>query len=86
MLINIIGWIGSFCFSISAVPDTYRALKTGLKPHHHWDLLGLWFIGELFAMIYFGITYTIWDPLMLNYGFNFCCLCVIIYYKLYGRC
>lgn len=84
-LLNLLGWIGAFCFAVSAFPDTYRALKSKQKPHHKWDLLMLWWTGELCTMLYFGIKYTIFDPVMLNYLFNFGCLCIIIYYKLFGR-
>jgi len=82
VLINTIGWIGSLCFAICAIPPAYLAWKLGKTPLD-WGLLSLWFAGEVLTMTY--ILLTTQDIILLtNYTVNFLCLLVIIRYKIFS--
>lgn len=81
ILITIMGWIGSLCFAVCAVPPAYLAWKQKSTPLD-WGLLSLWFIGELFTLLYVLIT-TQDIILLTNYVANFLCLLVIIRYKVF---
>lgn len=75
-----LGWIGSICFACCGIPQAWQAHRTKSTSDLSWSFLLLWFFGELLTIQY------IWPkqdyPLLLNYSINFCCLLVIIYYKI----
>jgi len=79
-----IGWIGSICFSICAVPQAYQSYKQGNSNGlSHYTLI-LWMVGEICTLMYVSSTLFSWS-LVINYMFNLLCLSVIIYYKYLPR-
>jgi len=77
---ELIGWIGSICFSICALPQAYQSWSHKHSKGLSYATLLLWFIGEVCTLVYVASTAFNW-PLVTNYIFNLACLCVIIYYK-----
>jgi uncharacterized protein with PQ loop repeat len=78
-----LGWVGSICFSICAVPQAYSSIKQGHSNGISWLFLILWFIGEVCTIIY--VLPKLDYPLLLNYTGNMLCLLVMIRYKLSPR-
>lgn len=78
-MLEVIGWIGSICFSICAVPQAYQSYKDKHSNGISWAFLYLWFIGEVGTIAYVLPTFN-W-PLLTNYACNLACLLVIFYYK-----
>jgi len=75
---EIIGWISAVLFACCGIPEVLIALKTG-DSGLSWWFLGMWFWGEVLAIIYvLGKSHAIklW-PLFFNYGLNILCLIVI---------
>lgn len=79
--INTLGWIGSLCFAVCALPPAYLAWKLGRTPLD-WGLLSLWSMGEICTLLY--VFFTTGDVILLtNYTANFMCLLVILRYKIF---
>jgi len=75
---ELIGWISAILFACCGVPEVLIALKTG-DSGLSWGFLGMWFGGEIFAIIYTlskSKVIKLW-PLLFNYGLNILCLIVI---------
>ena len=76
---EIIGWIGSICFSLCALPQAVASFKQGHSDGISKIFLALWLTGEICMLWYtwrFGNL-----PITLNYLANLACLLVIIRYK-----
>ena len=77
--LDIIGWIGSMCFCLSAAPQAWLSIKQGNAEGVSSGMLTLWLIGEVFSLVY------VWPkkhrPLIYNYIINLVFLLVIIFYK-----
>jgi hypothetical protein len=81
--LNVIGWIGSGCFAICAVPQAYTAVRQGHSNGISWLFLALWLTGEVLTIAY---VLPKWDfPLLVNYFGNLACLLVILHYKIKPR-
>ena len=80
---EIIGWVGSFIFSICAVPLAYEAWKTK-KVNTNMTFINLWFAGEVLTLVYVLYTEPLL-PLIANYIFNILCILIVYYYKLGGK-
>lgn len=78
-----IGWIGSLLLAFCGLPQAITAIKTKSGKGISWIFLIMWFIGELFTLIY------IWPksdmPLIINYSANLAFLLIIIYYKIWDN-
>jgi uncharacterized protein with PQ loop repeat len=81
--VEIIGWIGSVCFALSGIPQAWKCYKSGHSRGLSWGFLGLWFVGEIFTLIYIVPTGNV--PLIFNYSFNFLVLTVLLRYKIWER-
>lgn len=79
-MLNLLGWIGSVCFAICAIPQAWETFRKGRAEGVSWIFLILWLVGELCTLIYV-LPQKNW-PLLLNYIGNLCCLLVIIRYKI----
>lgn len=75
---EIVGWIGSICFAICGLPAAYEAIRDKACSYS-WTFLALWGIGEVFTSIY--VIYLGNLALLFNYGMNFICLVILIYYN-----
>jgi uncharacterized protein with PQ loop repeat len=77
---EIIGWVGSICFSICAIPQAYQSIKKKHSRGINYSTLWLWAIGEVCMIIYeFNDIPSL--PRLSNYLFNIGSLAVILYYK-----
>lgn len=79
-LLELIGWIGSIAFALSAAPQALKSVQDGHSDGIAVGMLALWFVGEICSLVYVWPKKHI--PLITNYVLNFIFLCVIIYYKL----
>ena len=84
MNLEIIGWIGSVCFSICAIPQSYRSWKDGHSEGISMLFLWLWFVGEA-TMIIYGFAVLKNLPVLTNYIVNFICLLIIMKFKYWRR-
>jgi uncharacterized protein with PQ loop repeat len=80
---ELIGWLGSICFALCALPQAIHAYKTKSAEGITWGLLSLWFIGEILTIIY--VLPKGYAPLLFNYISNIVLLSIIIYYKIQDR-
>lgn len=73
-----IGFLSSVLLVLCGIPDLYRGIfqKRVLCP---WDLLIIWFLGELFGLAY--VLYIGDKPLLLNYGLNTAITGTLLYMK-----
>jgi uncharacterized protein with PQ loop repeat len=78
-LAEILGWLGSICLAVCAIPQAWMSFKDKHSEGISWAFLLLWAFGEVFALAY---VYDKLDlPLLLNYATNILVLGVILYYK-----
>jgi uncharacterized protein with PQ loop repeat len=78
-----IGWFGSVCFSLSALPQAYKSWSEGHSKGISWGLLILSFLGELCSLVYIYPLNIL--AFVINYVLNLVFLSIIIYYKLVPR-
>jgi uncharacterized protein with PQ loop repeat len=84
-MIEFVGWLGSLCFAVCALPQVIQTVKEKNADGISHGLFWLWFFGEIFTIIYVWFDkYSL--PLIVNYVFNLILLSIIGYYKyLYGK-
>ena len=74
-----IGYLGSLLLTICGIPEVIRTVKDD-KCHLGWSMLLLWTLGEIFMIIY---AFYLWNgPLIMNYGFNFFVVGIMLFYKI----
>lgn len=79
-LAEILGWLGSLCLAVCAIPQAWMSYKDKHSEGISWAFLLLWAFGEIFALAY---VYDKLDlPLLMNYATNILVLAIILYYKL----
>jgi len=84
MILSCCGWIGSFLFSVCAIPQSWKCYKDKNAHGISWTFLALWFFGEILTFIY--VLFTIHSlPLLLNYVISMLGLLCIIYFKIVGE-
>ena len=80
-----LGWLGALLFSISAIPQVIKTIKTKEADDLSLCFLLLWFFGEVCTLIYILIDDSILNithyPLYINYVANI----VMITYLLYAK-
>lgn len=76
---EVIGWIGSICFSMCAMPQAWQSWKQKHSDGVNFWFLCLWTVGEVCMIIYTLPMKSL--PLTVNYLFNLLCLLVIIHYR-----
>lgn len=77
---EILGWIGSIAFALSAIPQMFKSYKDKNSDGLAWGLLILWIVGELFSLLY--VLPLNQYPMITNYIVNLIFLFVILYYKI----
>jgi len=80
---EIVGWIGSFLFSICGIPQAIQSYRDGHTRGLTWGFLAAWLGGEILTLAY-GLPKADW-PLITNYAVNLFFLGVLLYYKLFER-
>ena len=78
-----IGWLGSLCFALCAIPQAYKSYEEGNSNGVSWGLLILWLLGEILTLIYVIPKKDL--PLIVNYLSNLFFLVIIIKYKIKPR-
>ena len=79
-MIENIGWIGSILLAFCGLPQAIESYKTKSSEGLTWGFIGMWFIGEIFTIIYILPQMVL--PLLFNYTANIIFLSIIIYYKI----
>lgn len=77
---EIIGWIGSILLAFCGLPQAIESYKTKSSAGLTWGFLLMWFVGEIFTIIYI-IPKWHW-PLLFNYTANVIFLSIILWYKI----
>jgi uncharacterized protein with PQ loop repeat len=83
MIIETIGWVSAIAFAICAAPQAYMSWKDGHAHGLAWAFLMLWYIGELFGLIY--VIALLSYPLIFNYALNVILVTIILKYKTFPR-
>jgi uncharacterized protein with PQ loop repeat len=79
-MFELFGWLGSALLACCGLPEAIKSLRekqSGLT----WGLLLMWFIGEIFLMVYAIHLGSI--PLFCNYTANVFILLPVLWYKMY---
>lgn len=79
--VNLLGWVGSICFALSAAPQAWKCHKQGHGHGLSHGTLGLWVVGEVATLWYVLISIGLNWPLVTNYGLNLVFLFVILRYR-----
>ena len=77
---ELIGWFGSILLAFCGLPQAIESYKTKSSEGLTWGFIGMWFIGEIFTIIYILPQMVL--PLLFNYTANIIFLSIIIYYKI----
>jgi uncharacterized protein with PQ loop repeat len=77
---EMIGWFGSILLAFCGLPQAIESYKTKSSEGLTWGFIGMWFIGEIFTIIYILPQMVL--PLLFNYTANIIFLSIIIYYKI----
>ncbi len=75
-----IGWIGSILLAFCGLPQAIESYRTKNSDGLTWGLLLMWFVGEIFTIIYILPKWH-W-PLIFNYTANIVFISIILYYKI----
>lgn len=84
-ILESVGWIGSLTFALSGLPQAYHSVITGQSQGISPGFLILWFLGEVFTILYVSVKFygNYPKPLLFNYLVNLISLFIISYYYLY---
>ena len=77
------GWVGGFLLSVCGVPQAWKSYKDGNSKGISWSFIWMWFIGEIFLLIY--VLPQLLYPLIINYLFNIFIASIILWYKFFPR-
>jgi uncharacterized protein with PQ loop repeat len=80
-MIELIGWLGAFCFAICGLPQAIKCYQTKRADDMSWLFLILWGLGEVCMIGYTVLALDSNALLLANYLANGAFLSVIIYYK-----
>ncbi|MBR7158430.1 MAG: PQ-loop repeat-containing protein [Alphaproteobacteria bacterium] len=84
-ILQIFGWIGSFAYAISCIPQAYTSVRQG---HSHgvnrWFMI-LWIIGAVCSLIYISPTMLEQLPLVFNFGVGGISASVVLFYCFHER-
>lgn len=83
-LLEIIGWIGTFFFSVCGLPQAIKSWRERSADGISWAFLFMWMAGEILTTIYTAFQPQLLVPLLVNYAFNIVLIGIIMYWKWYG--
>lgn len=75
-----IGWIGSWSLAVCGLPQAIKCIKDGNASGMSWEFILLWFIGEIFTLVYI-LQQNGLKPLIANYSLNVVFTLIILYIK-----
>ena len=82
-MMEIIGWVGTFCFAVCGMPQAWQCYREGHSRGLSWSFLLLWAGGEVFTITY------LWPKqdwvLLTNYLLNSVSLILMLRYKIWER-
>lgn len=85
-MIDVIGWLGAFCFAVCSVPQAVQCFQQKHARGVSGLFLALWVIGEILSMFYVllheGFYGSAAWPLVANYSVNLFGISIIVWYKL----
>jgi uncharacterized protein with PQ loop repeat len=84
-MIESIGWIGAFFFSICAIPQAWQSFKEKHSNGLSVMFLVYWLLGEVFMLTYVMLQPELDLPLFVNYVVNLLLTSVIAWYKLFPQ-
>ena len=80
MALELIGWISGAMLAICGIPQAIKIIKTNDTSSLSMMFLVLWFLGEVFGIIY--VLPKEHSPLIFNYGFNTLLSGFMLFYKI----
>ncbi len=84
-LLQIFGWIGSFAYAISCIPQAYTSIRQGNSQGvNPWFML-LWIIGSVCSLIYISPTIIQQLPLALNFSIGGISAGIVLFYCFHER-
>jgi hypothetical protein len=75
-----IGWLGSILLAFCGLPQAWESYRTKSSVGLNWGFLGMWFMGEIFTIMYVAPKMDL--PLLFNYSANIIFLVIILWYKI----
>ncbi|MFA8341981.1 MAG: PQ-loop domain-containing transporter [Rhodothermaceae bacterium] len=82
---EMIGWLGSFLFSICALPQVIQTWRTKKADDLNALFLWFWFWGEVFTLIYIVWTDISQGVYHLPLYFNYCFNLILVVYLLFAK-
>lgn len=80
---SLLGWASTFCLAVCGTPQAYKSWKEGHSEGMSWEMLLLWFAGEIFLVFYAGMDFNV--PVLANGLLNTAIAGIIIFYKINPR-
>lgn len=84
-IIELFGWISNILFAVCGFPEVYRCYKNRIKPGMTDIYLFVWWIAEVFALLYIGLkdyyTNILHIPIYLGLLAGFTVVSMLIYAK-----
>jgi len=80
----LVGWFSTVCFSVSAIPQTVRAVREGHADGVAHGTLWAWLLGEA-GMLYYSQALYADLILLVNYAANLSVLLVLAWYRYFPR-
>ena len=77
---NILGWLGSICFCLCALPQVILCIKQKNAMGVSGLFLLLWFLGECFYGVATILEFGVVGWLLCNYLLNILWISIIFYY------
>lgn len=80
---EVLGWLGSVCYSVYSFPQAYDAFKKGRTEGLSFWMILLLFSGSLCSLIYVLPDYH--SPLFYNFFIGLCSHSVLLKYHLWPK-
>jgi uncharacterized protein with PQ loop repeat len=80
-MIEVLGWVGGALLALCGLPQAIKSWKDGHSDGISDSFLWMWFIGEVFLLIYILFKHGLDLPLVANYLINLFFIVIIIKYK-----
>lgn len=84
-MVEQLGYIGALMLAICALPQAIMSLREGNSYGLSHGFLWLWYLGEIFTIVYIIDKLGTSGPLFLNYATNIGLITIIMYYKYFPR-
>lgn len=85
LFLQISGWIGSFAYAVSAMPQAYTSIKQGHSDGINPWFMILWIVGAIGSFIFISPRLTENLPLLLNFGCGGLSASIVLFYCYHHR-